>query len=78
MKLSNETIQALVIAAIPLSLVGLFAFAGTREPSREVRTGSKLCSELRHEVDVSVPYGLLTQQEADDIVSRCYRLFGDK
>ena len=77
MKIKEGTLPVLVLASIPLSLVGLFALAGTLEAPPE-RSGSQLCAEIRHEVDLSVEIGLTTQREADAIVARCYRLFGDK
>ena len=34
-----------------------------------------LCEEVAFTVNESVTYGLLTQQEADDISDRCYELY---
>ena len=34
-----------------------------------------LCEEVAFTVNESVTYGILTQQEADDISDRCYELY---
>ena len=34
-----------------------------------------LCEEVAFTVNESVAYGLLTQEEADDISDRCYELY---
>jgi len=36
-----------------------------------------LCEEVAFTVNESVTYGILTQQEADDISDRCYELYSN-
>ena len=33
----------------------------------------ELCTEVEYELDISVGYGLLTEEEAQSIVERCYQ-----
>ena len=39
------------------------------------RTDERMCEEVAEAVYESVTYELLTQQEAEGIVTRCYELF---
>lgn len=40
------------------------------------RTGGELCQEVKYELDQSIERGTMTQQRADQIVRRCFKLYG--
>ena len=65
------------VDVIALSTIVLFAFAAPRDEVNKVtpdspRTQSELCEEVRVEVNLSVEAELLTQEQADRIVERCF------
>lgn len=67
------------VDVIALSTIVLFAFAAPKDqvnkvPSDTPRTASQLCEEVRVEVNLSVEAGLLTQEQADGIVDRCFNV----
>ena len=69
-----------------LALVGsatlttcIFSYTGFKLfPKQEPdRTGNELCVEVRYELNESVKYGLITQEDADAVSARCFRIYGD-
>lgn len=53
--------------------------AATPDKTRKAeRTGAELCAELAVEVEISAQQGLLAPREAQQIIDRCYLLFGAK
>ena len=51
--------------------------AGFKTPTDSPRTGSELCREVEYEMIHSVRARLLAQDQADAIVKRCFKLYGD-
>ena len=45
------------------------------EAKDNTRTNRELCTELAHEVDLSVQAHLLTKEEAEGIKAKCFKLF---
>ena len=50
---------------------------GFKAPTDSPRTGSEFCGEIEYEMIHSVRARLLTQDQADAIVKRCFKLYGD-
>ena len=66
-----------VFALISAFLVVLtFQTQEDREEHRKLsRTNQELCAEVAKEVNIQVGEGMLTQEQADATIERCYNLF---
>lgn len=58
-----------------LSLLFIQGGAINKQPPDIVRTPRELCTEVSFEVQESVKFGLLTQEQADNIIERCFRIY---
>ena len=58
-------------------LVGSHAVTVDLPGSDEIRSGVELCTELTREINLSVKAGMLTQEEADTLSTRCFNFYGD-
>ena len=69
----------LPILTLPLAafflLVAITTIRSHKANSKELRLDPDLCYELGLELHASVDEGLLTQDQASGILSRCYRDF---
>ena len=67
--MTNRLIITLLLAALGLRII----FA---TPAARPLSGNELCADIRQELDRSVEYGVLSQEEADYIARRCYQRHG--
>lgn len=63
------------VATIAL-LTALAGVALSVPTEKSFRTGDELCRELEYELTLSVSRDMLTSQEAEQIINRCYRMYG--
>lgn len=65
-----------LISAFLLTVI--FHVQGDREEaSRKFRTSYELCTEVTREVNIQVGEGMLTQEQADAISTRCFELYAE-
>jgi hypothetical protein len=73
--LDRLTIASVAFIAAAVSII---AFSPSKSDKQPVvtRTGNQLCAEVKHELDIHVKRGMMTQGRADAIVKRCFKLYG--
>ena len=64
------------ILFIVLCAAGLRLIFNASAESQAQRTGYELCTEVAYEVALSVEAGILDQGRADQIIDRCFELYG--
>lgn len=60
------------LAICSLGIAATFAVANDRP--RPSLADEQLCIELAHELKIAVGYDMLTEEEAQSIIERCYNL----
>lgn len=64
------------ILFIVLCAAGLRLIFDASAESQAQRTGYELCTEVAHEVVLSVEAGILDQGRANQTIARCFELYG--
>lgn len=67
MNIATRLLGAVTICTFGIAACFTIANPGKPEP----RTNATLCREIAYELDISVGFGLLTEEEAQSIVERC-------
>jgi hypothetical protein len=76
MALIDRILISMLVTSI--GIVGAFEIAETIKPqSTLVRSGSDLCYEVAYELEQEVISGRINKSEAEDIIKRCFKKFGD-
>lgn len=69
--------MSLTFFTVLTSLVSVNSFSSAQSTEPD-RSGHTLCSEVQIELDLSVKEGILTQEDANAIVGRCFRYYANK
>ena len=58
---------------------GVVIFTADMESQKQPivnRTGTQMCQEVEHELNIQVELGMMTKDHATAIVQRCFNLYG--
>ena len=63
-----------LLGAITICTFGIAACVTIADGKQGLRSNATLCREVAYELDISVGFGLLTEEQAQSIIERCYQL----
>lgn len=73
--LDRLTVASVGFLAAAVSIIISSPVGNDKQPVVK-RTGDELCAEVKHELDIHVERGMMTKGRADEIVKRCFKLYG--
>lgn len=71
------TVACTGFLAVAVTIVALSPIRQGKQPSDAPRTGAELCQEVAYELNQQQARQMVTAQEAERIISRCYLFYSN-